>query len=725
MKKKLYSSILISVITLFLSKDLYSQVSYAEDAVFLASCLEPRDSTFSFGDSEEELEKKGKFRAILKHLGNFPDMNFNSEDVKTKFEDNPYLYPFLKAGIPLEVEKYSTSESLINGFVSQVGNIDVTNLVDGLAKFFVERTKQELSITFFSRLTEFISKEEFKDARTLFPQSYKTLMAISNDIYDYNAYILSIKSSFQKDLSSVLDNLPGIIDNHEKYFSDKPELKASLYSAFQVANEIKSGHHPGEIIENFPTEYWINCNKNYEASFSTLKLFSRSLKGSSEDHYWTDAETIQKLIKNPFALQIFLGLIYEDLKNQDIIFDKDISVKKTLYDRAKFFTEDMPKLKTFINEFASKTKVIEGKIANIKELENDSLRFEEYYGLINSAIDLIRFVSKIEELPYLTFLKEFDLKEKTLRHLDIIQLMADLAYDIKRKEYSSLIINIGSLYDKIFTGGDFVLKYVELTDKIKELEEKHKDVIKSISELKKKLEKADKDSKEYGTIKIDIEKKNLEISDYITLVNEQKWMAEYSSFLNGIFKYGSFMASIARAKTSDEVKSVIESFAMPVGSARIKRQSTFNVSLNGYCGLYTGYEKIVGLDSVGKINTYGITAPLGIAASWGLGKKCRSSVSMFLSVVDIGVVTSFRFKDSTTAQIPTIQLKDIFSPGLFLSYGIPNSPISLNFGAQAGPNLREVNVTSGNSYANSMYWRYSISILVDIPVLNFYTKPRK
>jgi len=209
------------------------------------------------------------------------------------------------------------------------------------------------------------------------------------------------------------------------------------------------------------------------------------------------------------------------------------------------------------------------------------------------------------------------------------------------------------------------------------------------------------------------------------------------STLNNLIKYGGFMASVATAKNSNEVESAIESFALPVGSSRIKRVSDFNVSLNAYVGLFVGYEKIRGVDGSGfKLNTYGITAPIGVSASCGhhilfFKSGHEWSTSLFLSLIDLGAVTAFRVKDTITSQVPTIQLKDIFSPGMFLSLGIPKTPLSINLGAQMGPNLRKVNVTDPgntnphNDFENRIYWRYSISVCVDIPVFNFYTKSKE
>jgi hypothetical protein len=109
------------------------------------------------------------------------------------------------------------------------------------------------------------------------------------------------------------------------------------------------------------------------------------------------------------------------------------------------------------------------------------------------------------------------------------------------------------------------------------------------------------------------------------------------------------------------------------------------------------------------------------------------SYSVFVSFIDIGTIAAFRFQNDTVAQVPTIQLQDIFSPGLFFSAGIPKCPLSVNLGAQVGPNLRKIYSTEDsetgelvyqNQYQNNVYWRFSISLVVDIPIFNFYTKSR-
>jgi len=109
---------------------------------------------------------------------------------------------------------------------------------------------------------------------------------------------------------------------------------------------------------------------------------------------------------------------------------------------------------------------------------------------------------------------------------------------------------------------------------------------------------------------------------------------------------------------------------------------------------------------------------------WRKGEKGWST-SLFLSLIDVGAVAAFRFKDDETEQVPTIQLKDIFAPGAFISLGIPKSPLSMNMGIQGGPNLRKINLSgTGNDFENRMYTRYSFSLAVDIPIFNFYSRSR-
>ena len=89
------------------------------------------------------------------------------------------------------------------------------------------------------------------------------------------------------------------------------------------------------------------------------------------------------------------------------------------------------------------------------------------------------------------------------------------------------------------------------------------------------------------------------------------------------------MATVAEAKNSDEVAQAIEAAALPVGSYRIKRSASFDVSLNAYVGPFWGKETITkGRNMVDepKQTVRGLTSPVGVAVSFsgrGISKHLR------------------------------------------------------------------------------------------------------
>ncbi len=583
---------------------------------------------------------------------------------------------------------------------TSAGNLDVTTLADGFAKFIVTRTKQELSIAFFNKFKTMLSDPKYVDLQTVFPETYKTLSAIGDEIYMYNAYLQTLRESFEKDLAALPSNLPTLLDNHKTFFDSLPGLRAVLKTGFYLTQQIQDKQHPGNIIENFPVENLIDSaiDPNIPAAFQTLQLLSTSLKSNTDTlRYWASNSDIKKLFSNDTVLlEIYFGLLEQQAKSNRITFHDKNGQPRQLSDIIDSLypsvTNDLPKYKAYIKNMVLKIQNLETKVAGLKTKGSDSLNIENYYGLVSSSIDLMKYLTQVENIPH--FPDGLDIQKKTGIYFYAAQTSANIVIDVNRKNYSSAILDAKQLYDTIFTDTnieDFV------------------------SRSKKDSKLCQKDLAD--TIKTEKEKSKTTI--------------------NAFFKYGSFMAVVAMAKNSDDVEAAIETVALPAGSASIKKETPLNIALNAYCGVFGGYEQIIGVDPgwMAKSNTfansYGITAPIGVSLSEG---KCcwvpifgaffgegRSSHSLFLSVVDIGALAAFRFVDDSTKSAPSIQLRDIISPGLFYSVGIPDWPLSVNFGWQQGPLLRQVTKTE-NNYSQS-YSRISLSVCVDIPMLNFYTTP--
>jgi hypothetical protein len=187
-----------------------------------------------------------------------------------------------------------------------------------------------------------------------------------------------------------------------------------------------------------------------------------------------------------------------------------------------------------------------------------------------------------------------------------------------------------------------------------------------------------------------------------------------------MLRYGTLAANLVVAKTQEEAESAIEAIALPAGSARIKKETKRSISLNSYLGGFYGSN-----DGFKYNNSYGVTGLVGIGYNWGGNRKKPknpASYSVFVSVIDIGALATFRTNSDTSDYKLKVKLNQIVSPGVFFIYGFPGAPISLIAGYQYAPFISSIN---SNTYTlKSNPGRITLGIAVDIPLMHFYTKQR-
>ena len=626
--------------------------------------------------------------------------------------DNPYFKKIYNKSVQdtigksklIEVQGGQKESSLA---LSSIGSLDVTQIADGLAKFLVSRTKEELNVAFFSHLKTVLEDSTYADFKVLFPSTYELLDAIGDEIYNYNRYLINLREAFIADLKVLDSSFPGIINNHQTFFNENFEYAVALNSASYISTSLRNKMHPGEIIATYPlSDYLVQkdssdyFNKNVSGAVQTLQLFSESLRDTSQSSsiYWVSFDQVKKLANNKDAFYYYLGLVYQkaatdfngiQYKGSSLTTKLNILADEDNYD-ANYLA-----YREYLIGFSRKTDALSTIITNYEKPKNDSTAVEAYALYLKTTIDLVSHVAQLKKLPYVKELIPTYNETEFKKYLRVGEKSADIAIDVNRKNYASAVNNSVVVYN--------LVRSMPVKD--------------SLDILRNTANRSVKQNKDLERLKSDS-------------INSK-------SFVSELAKYGAFMASVASAKTSDEVQLAIEAAALPTGSSRIKRESAFNVSLNAYLGLYTGIEDILNTKFDYSGFTFGLSAPIGVAISAGkrkfLGMPHNQyghwSHSLFISVIDIGAVAAFRFENDSVASVPTIQLKDIVSPGLFYSIGIPKSPISVNLGAQLGPNLRKVYIEDEenpgefiNSYQDNLYIRYSVSVLVDIPIINFHTK---
>lgn len=606
------------------------------------------------------------------------------------YKNNKFIAPLLtKAAAKTFTTLPQGGDGVLAGLTKKVMNADVTSFADGFARFLVKRVKEELSIAFFQHFKDLINDEKYKDAQLLFPKTLENLNAIDKDIFEFENYITTLREGFEEDLSTLLDHLPDVIEEgrFQTYFDNHKDVKYGALVSISMGQGLLNGAHPGEALKQLEEEY-INgfATKEVTGAIKTLRLLSESIRSRGEERYWAPLDSIKMLItagdKELIAAKFYLGFLYENATDIDFGGTTLSALLDALAANAANIEAGIKETITYLKALGQFTNNIETALKKIRDKKPEEATIDVYHRLFNSVADFVEQLNKIGTLSYINK----PINTTVQKYLAISRQSFDFALNVGHKKYGSAVINAYNIYLKI---------------------------------TEKEYKPADEKLAENANLSIDNAPANTSTADNTKLANGV--VAKVVAFIK---KYGNFMANMVKAKTPEEVEAAIESAALPVGSATIKRHSEWNVALNAYVGPYLGREKIKGIDDgESKPNTAGITAPVGFAISHGINwwKKNGWSTSLFISVIDLGAPVAFRFKDDKTEQIPSIQLKDIVSPGIFASIGFPKFPISCNIGWQSGPLLRKIDPQFA-SLASSTYSRWSISFVVDIPILNFYTK---
>jgi hypothetical protein len=596
---------------------------------------------------------------------------FHLQDIKPSLQDYYFgknmtdkrldslvrLNPFLNSYYERGVQGALTSIQLPNLASQLIPGSNITNFADGLAKFLVDRFKEEISASFFEKFKNDINDPKYADLKILFPETWKTLNVIDKDIYKYSIYLNTLRQSFIKDFSNQYKNLQILLDQpkYRDYFKkENPELGSILNSALYFINEFTAGKHPGTVLAGFNSASKINLKDsviqtNIRNAIQTIQLFSENLRSVSDSNYWVPADSVVNLVMDSVTFRIFLGLIYQKSEPLEFRLEGNKHLKfKTILTKLSQNIDSLYEYENFIVSFIDHSQEVDDYIKKLRSQKKSDIDPNDYYILFESSLDLLDYATSFIDLPYVNLGSKIETRTKNMSSnvLFITRTSGELYVDIRTKNYSSAIVNTLSILDTLLS--------------------------KRISgDLRKR-----------------------------------------------IMKYGSFMASIAQAQNSDDVKSVIESVALPAGSYSIKQKTYLSLSVNGYMGYGWDFHS-------NELYMKGIYAPLGLAFSRGaIGKKYGGGAFVaFISIIDIGGLTAFRLENETDTLKQNIKLQSIISPSVQILYEIPRTPLNICFGWRMTPSL----FYSGHETFKTVesVSAFNLSVLIDIPIFTIKTFDKK
>lgn len=209
--------------------------------------------------------------------------------------------------------------------------------------------------------------------------------------------------------------------------------------------------------------------------------------------------------------------------------------------------------------------------------------------------------------------------------------------------------------------------------------------------------------------------------------------ARTDRFREKLFRYGTFMADVAKANTTTDFEAAISSIALPVGSSQIKRNKSSSVELAAYFGAALSRETLVlppGVEAPElEEGSFGaaLFVPVGFSYSRNIGGK--KSVTLFGSLIDLGALTAFRLESRNSEgdgaevdRLPEFRPANVISPGVHLMYNFPESPFTLGFGVQDGPSVRQFTLAGENRVRDAKSTRVMLTLSIDVPIFRFFNK---
>ncbi|MDB4922900.1 hypothetical protein [Mucilaginibacter sp.] len=577
----------------------------------------------------------------------------------------------------------------VNSAISGLGSLDVTNFANAIASLMIDRAKQELTLAFFERLSDFSKK--YPEFQTMFPKTYDKMRNLLS--YNYPQMLPALRDAFFADLEQLTFNLEAVLElpKYATLRANFREIKMAIQT-LKVIHELEQGHTPAEVIADvdkaltdIETDGTLVKGSegftNVVATVHFAQVFSQSLQDADGHNIWITLDQAKQLITDENFARIYLALLYQQVSNKNLTYVFK-GVSTPIVDLLKQNANNILIFQTKISQFltlAVKVQQAYDQISTTLPIGTKPTP-EQYYNFINTSLDAIDFTVSV--------VKIIDPKLQPDDYLAIARKANALYKDIYSKQYTQAVSD----------GVDIIVSVQELTKYDK------KTVVVNVT-----------GAPDYKTASSDLE-----------------------AFVTKVKPYALFIGNVVDAKSEDDIKAALNNAILPVGSSSIKKNTSNNLSIQTYLGAYDSWYNARPDAARAWSNKYGVYGPIGLSytpgfLSWGKW----GSLSLFASVFDLGAIIDYKLKQNPTTKTSTnpatesatskdysVNLGQLFSPGIHVAYGfLGNIPLSLGIGAQYGPGLASVDAAGNTSVINPS-WRYNIFLGVDLPFFNLINKSR-
>jgi hypothetical protein len=731
----------------------------------LKALLIPNDNGFDIYDSKtgakiETEQVKDSFGNVSEKIPNSLITEVNSDDIiieilrrytnhtigtapnviMADFAANPFLKDILDLTV---IKASSTDISSIGNTIAPpgvggLGSNILGNLVNGTADFLIKRAQEEISVSIMEKLKQFLDKHPEFDI--LFPETCTLIRPIK--AYDYNKALTAFKAAIKEDLSKIVSRVGKLYDLPKyKMLNKKIPALTLLFATSTALSEIEGDGGFANGLWVLSQQSYLLEQNNYASIMNLVGIVSNSLLDKKlsdpedEPVKYINKDYIKLVThKDPNLIallsRVYLGLLWQ--KTSKIIFTVGHNKETMGNFLLRWNRDDIigKALEGVDKGLTTYTKLNE----EFKKIKEEELTSAMYAGTNSTHFKRIVYYSKVVSGGLGLCSMFIDPANPASSRINAIQQylprftegVANMLVEIKNEDYNlglsrlEELLSVVSEFLEAYDGNKKHQKdaFVNLSNDFKAEIDARMTVLRNdssnIHNLMKALPKvtglptdiaADADiianTKEYR------EQLELIIKEMNDLDDQGKNKKEVLLHLTRVIKYVNLLAAISKAENSKAVEKLLETYALPAGSSRVKKVTTFNISLNAYVGAFG-----LRTDEMGKgfTNVYGFTAPIGVAISRGFGKV--GSASLFVHLFDIGGTIKYKMENPDQYQ-QDISLGGIISPGIHAVYGFPwFLPLSIGAGYQW------ISPATHTSNDIKLKGTFNAFVGVDIPLFN-------
>ncbi|HWK03295.1 MAG TPA: hypothetical protein VNS58_06670 [Puia sp.] len=690
----------------------------------------------------------------------------------------PKLENFQNSAQAALEERITTASSQPTSILSNTGGNIESEAINQLSILIVKRFKQEVALTFMDLL-----RKKIKDD-SLLNELFQNTLALLNNEESFrlprfgSVWSHALAQDFVR-VAETLCNSSRIKAKIETCSNKTKELFYVFHDIVYLSRLAMQQVSVPDIVSHCYSNNLDSLQSNSAKSFIRICYFiNNQLYDSTTERYWLNWNVVTKTSKTEWELFADLLAIRYGSEFLDLLkfTDPADATPAKLEKIKKYFCAILEVLNTFEKNqqflFSNTSQNIGKSVAGINfwDLQNKLLQVvldtnviklspsinmifkvaqsslevykllqqKDYAGVLHESIGILdtllpRSASRIQDLFFKTefgdgnFLKKRALSGPVLAEVNMMSELFDSARECRRiypKDSDAVIKHTIELYRKLYNDPSTTLI---------NLDQVYRCALKHLTDVNNAKDIMLKTKGEKLVVLLSTESLTLS-NDYLVAQPYQR------SRFSDILRVCSFLSDVLSVKNEQDLGNVIQTYAAPPNSYKIKRNTLHSWDLNAYVGTYVGTEFInnSGGNASSGAPVYGFTVPIGFTYSVGTQKTTVAGASprlinkrgqfkslngncwsFSLTAFDLAAVVAYRFQHGETGELPKqVSFAQLFSPGFHVTRGIRNTPLCVAVGWEHTPQLRTLTSTSEQHPVNRLY----AGLFFDIPLYNIYYK---